>query len=139
MSPGKDACDGTYSQFCDPSRETYNISCIISSYGDNDLLNYMNTYWLDQKGDNENFWEHEWNKHGRRKTSHHLLTIHHDTDRKISTGTCYSTLNPSCFPNYTQQEEVVAFFQQAVNQFKAIDTYSVRSSSPFQYSRSSQL
>jgi ribonuclease T2 len=43
-----------------------------------------------------------------------------------SSGTCYSTLNPSCFPNYSQQEDVVAFFRQAVNQFKSIDTYSVR-------------
>ncbi|KAL8958242.1 MAG: hypothetical protein Q9193_004660, partial [Seirophora villosa] len=61
----------------------------------------MNTYWKDYKGDDEDFWEHEWDKH----------------------GTCISTLEPTCYTNYTPQEEVVAYFQKTVDLFKTLDSY----------------
>ncbi|KAI4089345.1 MAG: hypothetical protein LQ344_005477 [Seirophora lacunosa] len=96
-----DRCDGTYEQYCDPSREYDNVTAIIAAAGKTDLLSYMNTYWKDYKGDDEDFWEHEWDKH----------------------GTCISTLEPSCYTNYTPQEEVVAYFQKTVDLFKTLDSY----------------
>jgi len=63
----------------------------------------MNTYWKDYQGNDESFWEHEWGKH----------------------GTCISTLNPSCYTDYTGQEEVVDFFQKTVDLFKGLDSYQV--------------
>ncbi|KAL8937640.1 MAG: hypothetical protein Q9216_004331 [Gyalolechia sp. 2 TL-2023] len=96
-----DRCDGTYDQYCDPSREYTNISSIISAAGQTDLLDYMNTYWKDYQGDDEDFWEHEWDKH----------------------GTCISTLEPSCYTDYKPQEEVVAYFQKTVDLFKTLTSY----------------
>lgn len=101
-----DHCDGTYDQFCDQARQYTNISAIIASYGKNDLLDYMNTYWKDYAGNDETFWEHEWGKH----------------------GTCISTLDPKCYTDYTGQEEVVDFFQKTVDLFKGLDSYQVRCS-----------
>lgn len=96
-----DHCDGTFDQFCDPNRQYTNISAIISAAGRTDLLNYMNTYWKDYQGNDESFWEHEWNKH----------------------GTCISTLEPGCYTNYAPQEEVVDYFQKTVDLFKTLDSY----------------
>ena len=50
----------------------------------------MKKYWKDDAGNDESFWEHEWNKH----------------------GTCISTLEPSYYNGYKAQEEVVDSFQQ---------------------------
>lgn len=101
-----DHCDGTYDANCDPAREYTNITAILASYGKNDLLSYMSTFWKDYQGDDESFWEHEWAKH----------------------GTCISTLAPSCYNGYTMQEEVVDYFQKAVDLFKGLDSFTVRRS-----------
>lgn len=61
----------------------------------------METYWKDNSGNDESFWEHEWGKH----------------------GTCISTLDPNCYVNYTPQEEVRDYFQKTVDLFKTLDTY----------------
>ena len=60
-----DNCDGTYNSFCDPAREYTNITAILTSYKKNELLEYMKKYWKDYAGNDESFWEHEWNKHGK--------------------------------------------------------------------------
>ncbi|KAF2798235.1 ribonuclease M [Melanomma pulvis-pyrius CBS 109.77] len=96
-----DHCDGTYDANCDASRAYTNISSIISSFGKTDLLSYMQTYWKDYQGDDETFWEHEWAKH----------------------GTCISTLEPDCYTNHKPTEEVVDYFQKAVDLFKALPSY----------------
>ncbi|KAL8926558.1 MAG: hypothetical protein Q9208_002885 [Pyrenodesmia sp. 3 TL-2023] len=62
----------------------------------------MSTYWKDYQGNDESFWQHEWDKH----------------------GTCISTLEPDCYTGYTPQEEVVAYFQKTVDLFKTLDSYS---------------
>ncbi|EHL02874.1 putative Ribonuclease T2-like protein [Glarea lozoyensis 74030] len=69
--------------------------------GTTDLLTYMSKYWKDYQGNDESFWEHEWDKH----------------------GTCISTLEPSCYNGYTGQEEVVDYFEKAVSLFQGLDSY----------------
>ena len=119
-----DHCDGTYDANCDSSRNYGSISTILNSFGKTDLLSYMNTYWLDENGDNDSFWEHEWEKH----------------------GTCISTLRPTCCQyswaafmepavvliqgrhadtSYTSKQEVVDYFQRSVDLFKTLDSYAV--------------
>lgn len=61
----------------------------------------MNTYWKDNTGDDESFWEHEWGKH----------------------GTCISTLKPSCYTGYTPGAEAVDFFDRTVALFKTLPSY----------------
>ncbi|KAH7419458.1 ribonuclease-like protein T2 [Cadophora sp. MPI-SDFR-AT-0126] len=96
-----DHCDGTFDANCDSTREYTGITGILQSFGKTDLLSYMQTYWKDSSGDDETFWEHEWGKH----------------------GTCISTLKPSCYTGYTSKQEVVDYFQKAVDLFKTLDSY----------------
>ncbi|KAI9854416.1 MAG: ribonuclease T2-like [Vezdaea acicularis] len=96
-----DNCDGTYQANCDASRAYTNISDIIRAAGQDALLNDMNIYWKDYKGNDASFWEHEWGKH----------------------GTCINTLDPSCYTDYQPQEEVVDFFMKTVSLFKGLDSY----------------
>lgn len=71
--------------------------------GRSDLLDYMSEYWKDFRGDDANLWEHEWNKH----------------------GTCISTLETKCYAAYVPQEEVVDYFDKAVDLFKNLPSYKV--------------
>ncbi|KAJ0425851.1 ribonuclease T2-like protein [Aspergillus carlsbadensis] len=96
-----DNCDGTYEEFCDESREFSNITSILQDQGRTELLSYMTKYWKDYSGDDESFWEHEWNKH----------------------GTCINTIEPDCYTDYTPQEEVGDYLQKTVDLFKTLDTY----------------
>lgn len=98
-----DNCDGSYEQNCDSSREYKNITSILQSQGRDELLSFMDTYWKDLNGDDDDFWAHEWNKH----------------------GTCINTIEPSCYSDYTPQEEVGEFFEKVVDLFKGLDTYKV--------------
>lgn len=98
-----DHCDGTFDANCDPSRAYTDISSIISGAGQTALLDDMNTYWKDNKGNDKSFWAHEWGKH----------------------GTCISTLQPNCYTSYVPQEEVVAYFQKTVDLFKTLDSFQV--------------
>ncbi len=98
-----DHCDGTYDSNCDPSRAYTDLTGILQSFGKTDLLSYMQTYWKDNAGDDETFWEHEWAKH----------------------GTCMSTLQPSCYSGYSKGEEYVDFAQRTVDLFKTLDSYTV--------------
>lgn len=93
--------DGTYEATCDPSRQYSNISDILTAGGAQDTLDYMQTYWKDYQGNDESFWSHEWDKH----------------------GTCISTLEPSCYADYKPTEEVVDFFNRAVEIFKTLPSY----------------
>lgn len=57
-----DNCDGTYQSNCDKSRAYKNITSILQAQGRTELLDYMDTYWKDENGDDESFYEHEWGK-----------------------------------------------------------------------------
>ncbi|KAH7342565.1 ribonuclease-like protein T2 [Rhexocercosporidium sp. MPI-PUGE-AT-0058] len=96
-----DHCDGTFDANCDSTRAYTGITGILQSFGKTDLLSYMQTYWKDYSGDDESFWEHEWGKH----------------------GTCISTLKPTCYTGYTSKQEVVDYFQKAVDLYKTLDSY----------------
>nr|POE48895.1 ribonuclease t2-like [Quercus suber] len=96
-----DNCDGTYQANCDSRRAYTNITQILQAAGQDDLLDYMQTYWPDYQGNDESFWEHEWGKH----------------------GTCISTLNPNCYTNYQPTEEVPDFFNKVVSLFKTLPSY----------------
>jgi ribonuclease T2 len=99
MTIGPDLCDGTYPTYCTSAPQYTNITDIITAAGQTDLLDFMNSYWLPNEGTSESFWEHEWNKH----------------------GTCINTLAPSCYGyDYHVGEEVVDFFNRAVEVFKVI-------------------
>jgi ribonuclease T2 len=111
-----DRCDGTYEASCDASREYTNITAILNSYGNTDLLSYMDTNWKDYQGNDESFWEHEWGKH----------------------GTCISTLETSCYDNYTPQAEVVDYFEKAVELNKGLDSYKVNRSKSCKQSTSAK-
>ncbi|KAK4497358.1 hypothetical protein PRZ48_011809 [Zasmidium cellare] len=96
-----DNCDGTYEANCDDDRAYTNITAILKSFGKDDLVDYMNTYWTSNSGSAETFWEHEWGKH----------------------GTCISTLDPDCYTSYKPTEEVPDFFERTVALFKDLPSY----------------
>lgn len=96
-----DNCDGTYEASCAPDRAYTNITDIVGSLGAEGTLEYMQTYWKDYEGNDETFWEHEWEKH----------------------GTCISTLEPECYDGYQPTEEAAFFFDKTVALFKKLPTY----------------
>jgi ribonuclease T2 len=92
-----DLCDGTYPTYCNQAPQYHNITQILEKSGQTELLDFMDTHWLPDRGTLEHFWEHEWNKH----------------------GTCVNTLAPSCYgEGYQAGDEVVDFFNRAVEVFK---------------------
>ncbi|KAF9270664.1 RNase Gf29 [Marasmius fiardii PR-910] len=97
-----DNCDGTFEQDCDPSRAYTDIASLLTSQGADDTLSFMQQFWVDINGQNEQFWEHEWAKH----------------------GTCMSTLNPDCLPSGSPRgAEAVAFFRTVVKLFQSLPTF----------------
>ncbi|KAI1820089.1 ribonuclease-like protein T2 [Xylaria intraflava] len=96
-----DHCDGTYDSECDSSRAYTDITSILKDNGKSSLVTYMQEYWQSNDESPEEFWEHEWATH----------------------GTCVSTLDPSCYSDYTKGQEAADFFQVAVDLFKTLDTY----------------
>ncbi|EMG46547.1 RNY1-A Ribonuclease T2-like 1-A [Candida maltosa Xu316] len=104
-----DACSasGGYPESCDPSLEIASDGStvqdiVVNQFNDQTLYNNLNRVWTDINGKNAQFWAHEWNKH----------------------GTCYSTIKPSCYPNFQSNENVYNFFAVAYQLFQNLDTYS---------------
>ncbi|KAG0286102.1 ribonuclease T2-like [Dissophora globulifera] len=56
------------------------------------FMQNMSTYWPSYDLNNTKFWSHEWSKH----------------------GTCVSTIAPSCYANYIQDEDVYTYFSSAL-------------------------
>ncbi|KAI0085048.1 ribonuclease T2-like protein [Irpex rosettiformis] len=96
-----DHCDGTYDLFCASGREVQNITEILKSKGENRLLEWMGEYWKDNTGNDESFWEHEFNKH----------------------ATCISTLEPQCIRNYQPGDDVVIFIKRTISLFQLLPTH----------------
>ncbi|KAH8107976.1 ribonuclease M [Cristinia sonorae] len=98
-----DNCDGTWEQFCAPERESTNITQILEFNKEYDILKYMQKYWKDNKGNDESFWEHEWNKH----------------------GTCISTLEPQCIRSYNQQKrnDIIIYLKRTLSLYMTLPTF----------------
>ncbi|KAF8760135.1 Ribonuclease T2 family [Rhizoctonia solani] len=98
-----DHCDGSYDANCAPERELFNITTVLEQSGQQKLLKYINQYWLNNNGTNEEFWEHEYNKH----------------------GTCISTLEPQCFKKSSKNQfpELVTRIGQLTPYIKDLPTY----------------
>ncbi|KIW16179.1 hypothetical protein PV08_06230 [Exophiala spinifera] len=135
-----DFCNGSYTQYCDlsrqydptPSPNTTNglrngtavpaykgpsIDTFLAPFGKDDLLAWMNTYWINQGAPNSDFWAHEFSKH----------------------ATCYSTFDVPCYgPEYRQHEEVVDFFETAIKFYRRLPTYDWLASAKITPSNSTQ-
>ncbi|PWN92744.1 putative ribonuclease T2 [Acaromyces ingoldii] len=107
-------CDGSYESSCDSSRNSNQIAKVLQDNGADDVLDYMNTYWVDINGNQGSFWSHEWDKH----------------------GTCVSTIAPSCYSNYHSGQDIVDFFTTATDLFKQYDLYGALSAAGIQPSTS---
>ncbi|KAG0734786.1 hypothetical protein G6F60_010024 [Rhizopus arrhizus] len=102
-----DKCSGAYapSGGCDSSRASSSIASVIKSK-DSSLYSSMLTYWPSDQGDNNVFWSHEWSKH----------------------GTCVSTYDPDCYDNYEDGEDIVDYFQKAMDLRSQYNVYNAFSS-----------
>ncbi|ORY63220.1 ribonuclease T2-like protein [Pseudomassariella vexata] len=120
-----DFCNGSYTQYCDLSRQydplpspntttgtpagepvlPYTgpgIGTFLEPFAKWDLLAYMNKYWVAQNQPNQDFWAHEFSKH----------------------ATCYSTFDVECYgPQYVEHEEVVDFFETALLFYNELPTW----------------
>ncbi|PVU86381.1 hypothetical protein BB560_006742 [Smittium megazygosporum] len=97
-------CDGSWppNTGCDDARNYDKIACTIKEQRPL-LYNDMVRYWPSSSGDNEDFWLHEWNKH----------------------GTCVSTLNPKCFNAPAKNGvDALEYFDMTMKYFKMWDIYS---------------
>lgn len=98
-----DHCDGGFDRYCDSTRKYSNISLILVDAGRKDLLDYMSVYWKDFRGDDNDLYSHEWSKH----------------------GTCISTLEPACYPDYIPQQDVVDYFDKTIELFEELHSYKI--------------
>ncbi|KZS99004.1 ribonuclease T2 [Sistotremastrum niveocremeum HHB9708] len=114
-----DFCDGSFTQYCDISRQydphpSPNVSnginipsytgptvdTFIKAFGRYDLLEYMNTFWINQGDTNAHFWAHEFSKH----------------------ATCFSTFDTKCYEPYIEHEDVINFFDTVIAAYKTFPT-----------------
>ncbi|EPE31363.1 Ribonuclease Rh-like protein [Glarea lozoyensis ATCC 20868] len=120
-----DYCDGSYTQYCDLSRQYDpvpspntttgtpsgkpvpawkgpDISTFLAPFGKLDLLAYMNKYWINQGAPNPDFWAHEFSKH----------------------ATCFSTFDLPCYgPSAVPNAEIVDFFETAIAYYRILPTW----------------
>ncbi|KAF9920403.1 ribonuclease T2-like [Linnemannia zychae] len=72
------------------------------------FMDQMRTYWGSNSYSNNVFWSHEWSKH----------------------GTCFSTLNPSCYSNsqtYIPDQDVYSYFKQGLDLRRQYNIYAALS------------
>ncbi|ORZ07398.1 ribonuclease T2-like protein [Absidia repens] len=101
-------CDGRRTRWgCDPSRNYPNLDSILSV--NQTLYDEMRTYWPSVNGPdrNDEFWSHEWENQ----------------------GTCITTLEPKCFSNYTQYQDVYTYFGTALQLHQQHDLFAMLSNS----------
>ncbi|OAA56520.1 ribonuclease T2 family protein [Niveomyces insectorum RCEF 264] len=97
-----DNCDGSYDQFCYMAPRFDDIPQVLRQHGQDELLAFMDRYWVADRGSNAHLWAHEYNKH----------------------ATCMNTLVPACYgAGYRAGVEVVDYFVRATSLFGQLDTY----------------
>ncbi|GMG52847.1 unnamed protein product [Ambrosiozyma monospora] len=98
-----DLCDGSYKQYCDDSITVDSVESVLKDFGETALLDKMNTIWKDYKGNDDDLWTHEYNKH----------------------GTCMSTIKPSCYDesNYKEHQNMVDYIKKATELYDGLPTY----------------
>jgi ribonuclease T2 len=120
-----DFCDGSYTQYCDlsrqydpvPSPNTTNakpdgtpvppytgepIENWFEPNGKMDLLAYMNKYWISRGEPNWHLWAHEYSKH----------------------ATCFSTFQTECYgPKYEKEDDLFEYFETAISYDRTLPTY----------------
>ncbi|RCK65020.1 Ribonuclease T2-like 1-B [Candida viswanathii] len=102
-------CGGhSYPQSCDRSLAVPNNGAtlrdiIVDQFGDQALYDGLSSVWKDIRGDDAQFWAHEWNKH----------------------GTCFSTIKPGCYDSreYRTNQNVYDFFRTAYFLFQKVPTF----------------
>ncbi|KIK70755.1 hypothetical protein GYMLUDRAFT_235173 [Collybiopsis luxurians FD-317 M1] len=78
------------------------VDTFIKAFGRLDLLEYMNTYWINLDAPNVDFWAHEFSKH----------------------GTCISTFDVACYGStYKAHADVVNFFDSVIRAFHQYPTF----------------
>ncbi|ORZ13739.1 RNase Sy [Absidia repens] len=90
---------------CDNSRQYPNVEYILQR--NQTLFNDMVMYWPSFRGpiNYNEFWSHVWNKHGN----------------------CITTLNPKCFSNPKEYQDVYEFFATALQLHQIYDLYTILS------------
>ncbi|ESK98147.1 ribonuclease t2 [Moniliophthora roreri MCA 2997] len=117
-----DNCDGSFEQYCDFSRQydpapspkvlpngteipVYTgpgVHTFIKKFGRDDLLDYMNKYWINQGFPNEELWAHEFSKH----------------------ATCTSTFDLACYgESYKEHSDVINYFDATIRAFHQYPTF----------------
>lgn len=61
----------------------------------------MQDFWKDYQGDDEDFWEHEFNKH----------------------GTCMTTLEPGCYSDFSVRYDVIDYFKRTVKLHRSLPSF----------------
>ncbi|KAL8276342.1 hypothetical protein RQP46_011267 [Phenoliferia psychrophenolica] len=121
-----DFCDGSYTQYCDlsrqydpsPSPNTTNglangtvvpawkgetMTDLLKRFGRRDLLSYISGFWVGRGSSSDSLWAHEFSKH----------------------ATCTSTFDVACYADYAQGMEVVDYFQASIRAFKNYPSFSI--------------
>ncbi|KAL1991557.1 hypothetical protein VTN49DRAFT_4865 [Thermomyces lanuginosus] len=120
-----DFCNGSYTQYCDLSRQydpdpspntttgtpdgtpvpPYkgpSIDKLIEPFGAHDLLDWMNKYWVNLNAPNHDLWAHEFSKH----------------------ATCFSTFDLPCYgPKRVEHEDILDYFTTVIAYFRRHPTY----------------
>ncbi|PNP48738.1 ribonuclease T2 family protein [Trichoderma gamsii] len=120
-----DFCNGSYTQYCDLSRQydphpapnttdgtphgtpvpPYtgpSIETFFEPYGKMDLLAYMKKYWVNQGAPSWELWAHEFSKH----------------------ATCYSTFQKECYgPKASEYDDLFQFYETVISYYKTLPTW----------------
>lgn len=99
-----DKCDGSYSSNCGFSSNIGSVGDVLNKAGETDLANYIEEYWVNNSGSNDELHTHEFNKH----------------------GTCFSTIGSSCYSSSSSsnpEQNVVDFVKLAVKTYQTLPTY----------------